>query len=147
MFVLHLNFMTRLVAGTIIEKDGKILMLRRAFEPGKNKLDLAGGLVDKNETPEQAAVREAKEETGFDVKLIAKLGIFDYFDREEKTIHAYIGKIAGGKLASSVEGKPGWIDFNKLKFEKLAFPQQFKQILDAYKKYRKSSATTHSKKL
>jgi ADP-ribose pyrophosphatase YjhB (NUDIX family) len=73
------------IVDTIIEKDKKILMIRWNFEPGKNKLDLPRGYVDRGETIEEAAIREAKEESGFDVELIEKLGTFDFFEREEKT--------------------------------------------------------------
>ncbi|MFH1978121.1 MAG: NUDIX domain-containing protein [Candidatus Aenigmatarchaeota archaeon] len=126
-----------LIVDTIIEKDGKILMLRRNFEPGKGKLDLLGGFVESNETIEKAAVREAKEESGFDVELIEKLAELNYFERDEKTTHAFIGKIIGGKLRASEEGEPLWISFDDLKAEDIAFPMIGK-LLDIYKKYREA---------
>lgn len=120
------------IVDTILQKDGKILMLVRAFNPGKGKLDLLGGFVDKGETIEEAAIREAKEESGFDVKLRSKLGSFDYFDREEKTANVFIGDIVGGEIKNSIEGNLTWKDPKKIKPEHLAFPQLHLKVLQCY---------------
>lgn len=63
--------------GVVIEKDGKVLFQRRA---DNGKWGLIGGLVEMNETYAQAAVREAWEETGLEVKLTGFLGIFHNHD-------------------------------------------------------------------
>ena len=55
------------VACFIRDKEGKLLVVRRAKEPAKGTLDLPGGFVDLFETGEEAARREIKEETGLDV--------------------------------------------------------------------------------
>lgn len=60
-------------AGTIIVRDGKILFQRRA---DNGKWGLIGGLLEMNETYAQAALREAREETGLNVRLDSFLGIF-----------------------------------------------------------------------
>lgn len=48
----------------VIESDGRILALRQLHRRG---LSLPGGLVDRGETPQQAVVREVREETGLEV--------------------------------------------------------------------------------
>lgn len=58
----------------IIYKDGKILLIKRKNPP--HGWALPGGFVDEGETVEQAAVREAKEETGLDVELQALLYVY-----------------------------------------------------------------------
>ena len=63
--------------GVVIEKDGKVLFQRRA---DNGTWGLIGGLVEMNETYAQAAVREAREETGLEVKLTGFLGIFHNHD-------------------------------------------------------------------
>ena len=60
-------------AGAVIVRDGKILFQRRT---DNGKWGLIGGLVEMNETYEQAALREIREETGLEVKLDSFLGIF-----------------------------------------------------------------------
>ena len=60
-------------AGAVIVREGKILFQRRT---DNGKWGLIGGLVEMNETYEQAALREIREETGLEVKLDSFLGIF-----------------------------------------------------------------------
>lgn len=55
------------VAAFIRDKNGDILLCRRAKNPQKGTLDLPGGFVDKNETAEEAIAREIKEELGINV--------------------------------------------------------------------------------
>lgn len=125
------------IVDTVIEENGSILMIRRNFPPNKNKLDLPGGFVDKGETIKEAAIRETKEETGLSVKLIAELTPVDYFDRQEKTSYSFVGRIVGGKIRASEEGKPVWISIDKIKPQDLSFPTQFLPILKYYKTYKK----------
>ena len=58
-----------IVASCIIIKEGKTLLL---MHRKLGKWLYPGGHIDENEVPTQAAVREAKEETGFKVRLISK---------------------------------------------------------------------------
>jgi NADH pyrophosphatase NudC (nudix superfamily) len=52
------------VACIITDKEGKIMLARRAIEPNKGMLDLPGGFVDPMESAEDAVIREIKEELG-----------------------------------------------------------------------------------
>ncbi len=47
----------------LVVKDGKILLVKRAKDPDKDKWGLPGGMVEAGETLEQAAMRELLEET------------------------------------------------------------------------------------
>ena len=60
-------------AGVLIEKDQKILFQKRS---DNGKWGLIGGLLEMNETYEEAAIREAREETGLEIRLTSFLGIF-----------------------------------------------------------------------
>ncbi len=60
-------------AGALIVRDGRILFQRRT---DNGKWGLIGGLLEMNETYEQAALREIREETGLEVRLESFLGIF-----------------------------------------------------------------------
>src|SRR3989338_9209911 len=57
------------VTSIIIEKDKKVLMLQRSNKPFKNYWVLPGGFTGYEETAEQSIIREAKEETGLNVKI------------------------------------------------------------------------------
>ena len=56
-------------SNAIVERAGAVLLLRLNYGPGFGHWALPGGLVENDETTEEAAVRETKEETGFDVAL------------------------------------------------------------------------------
>ena len=64
-------------AGTLIERDGQVLLQRRA---DNGRWGFVGGLLELDETYAEAAVREAKEETGLDVRLTSFLGIYHNHD-------------------------------------------------------------------
>jgi len=57
------------VACFIYDEEGRLLVQRRAKDPGKGTLDLPGGFIDLDETAEAAAIRELKEETNLDIEI------------------------------------------------------------------------------
>ena len=59
----------QIVANAIVERDGTVLLVRLNYGPRDGRWALPGGLVENDETAEQAAVRETAEETGFVVRL------------------------------------------------------------------------------
>ena len=65
-FVYYFNASSATVAFIMNEKD-ELLVCRRAKEPAKGTLDLAGGFVDRFETGEEGVAREVLEETGLEV--------------------------------------------------------------------------------
>jgi ADP-ribose pyrophosphatase YjhB (NUDIX family) len=56
-------------SNAVVERDGAVLLVRLNYGPRDGSWALPGGLVENDETAEQAAVRETKEETGFDIAL------------------------------------------------------------------------------
>ena len=64
------NFFTNssaAVAAIIKDKEGRIMLTKRAFNPWKGKLDFPGGFVDPDESAETALKREIKEELGVEI--------------------------------------------------------------------------------
>jgi ADP-ribose pyrophosphatase YjhB (NUDIX family) len=59
-----------------INKKGKVLVVKRNQEPGKGTWALPGGFIESNEHPEKACLRELKEETGLDGKIIKLVGVY-----------------------------------------------------------------------
>ncbi|MBN1831219.1 MAG: NUDIX hydrolase [Deltaproteobacteria bacterium] len=66
----------------IIEVKGGIVLIRRKNPP--YGWAIPGGFVDYGETLEEAAIREAKEETNLEVKLISQLGAYSKPDRDPR---------------------------------------------------------------
>jgi 8-oxo-dGTP diphosphatase len=91
-------------AATTIIKDGKFLISKRANEPQKGYYDFVGGFLNKGEDPKRGAIRETKEETGLDVKIVKQVGIYidkGYLYQGEKyyvMIVLYLVEIVGGKM-------------------------------------------------
>ncbi|MBN2385524.1 MAG: NUDIX domain-containing protein [Anaerolineales bacterium] len=57
----------RVGVGVLIEKDGQVLLLRRRNVHGAGSWSTPGGHLDFGESPEECAVREAREETGLEI--------------------------------------------------------------------------------
>lgn len=62
----------------------KILLIRRGIEPFKGKWALPGGFLRMDETIEQCALRELKEETSFEQAYMEQFGVFSDIDRDPR---------------------------------------------------------------
>ena len=67
-------------ATLICINNNKILLVKRAFEPAKGCWSLPGGFIELQETPEDAAKRELKEETNLNGKVVKLLGNCSHFN-------------------------------------------------------------------
>jgi len=67
-----------------VAANGNIILLRRAFEPGKGLWTFPGGFVDLGETVQQAAHRETREELDIAIELGRLVGV--YSRAEERTV-------------------------------------------------------------
>ncbi len=65
-----------LTADVVILYNGGVVLVKRKHEPFKGHYALPGGFVEYGERVEEAAIREAKEETGLDVKLLRLVGVY-----------------------------------------------------------------------
>ena len=65
----------KVVAGSLIVKNNKFLLCKRAIEPSYGKWTFPSGYLDKGETPEIGAKREAFEEVNIKIKIERLFGI------------------------------------------------------------------------
>lgn len=86
------------VAGVVIRKDGKYLLVQEKQPKAYKLWNWPAGKVDEGYSIEQTAVKEAKEESGFDVELVRELGIW-HEAAERPVAHAFEANIVGGTLA------------------------------------------------
>ena len=66
------------------EPEPKILLIQRGGEPFKGCWAFPGGFMEMDETTEQCARRELKEETGLEVGEIIQVGAFSKVDRDPR---------------------------------------------------------------
>lgn len=66
------------------KETNEFILIKRKNDPFKNHWALPGGFVDYGETTENAAIREAKEETTMDVSLINLIGVYSNPDRDPR---------------------------------------------------------------
>ena len=66
--------------GAVIRRGEEYVFIKRAADPDKGYWSVPGGLVNIGETVEDAAVREAFEETGLRVKVVKNLGVVNRID-------------------------------------------------------------------
>jgi len=85
------------VAGVVIKRDGKYLLVQEKYEKIYGLWNFPAGRVDVGDTIEETAIKEAKEESGYDVELIRKIDIFQN-SANEAVKHAFEAKIIGGEL-------------------------------------------------
>ena len=69
-------FDPKLSAATIVEIDGRIVMMKRAGDPGRGLWTFPSGFVDRGERVEQAAAREVAEEVGISVDDLELFGVY-----------------------------------------------------------------------
>jgi 8-oxo-dGTP diphosphatase len=101
-FVFYLD--PKVAVGTIIQSErGRIVLVRRAIEPGYGLWVFPGGYVDRGEPLTAAAIREAREESGLDIQLDSLINIYSYPGRAP-VIVVYAATAIGGTLCVDDEG-------------------------------------------
>lgn len=124
----------------IIQRGSDILLIKRKKDPFKNMLALPGGFVNENETVEEAIIREIREETTLEIRLLEILGVYSDPKRDPRkhimTI-VFIGEIKGDK---SIEAKAAddaseiiWLSLELI--EKNTFAFDHKKIINDYKEW------------
>jgi 8-oxo-dGTP diphosphatase len=109
-----------LSACVIIERDGKFLLIDRSDGMGYT---IPGGVVRYKETLEQCVLREAREETGYNVQLQGLVGIYSTLKRDPRfraVAIAYKGSIIDGTEHGSGEGNTTWREPGEV-FGRMAF--------------------------
>ena len=91
-----------LVCGCVLKKDNKYLLVQEKQGKVYGLWNLPAGYVDKGETLQQAAKREAKEEVGYDVE-VGELLLVVHDTAKESVKHAFRGTIIGGDLKIQTE--------------------------------------------
>jgi len=126
----------------VVEENAHFLVV----ELSNKEVVFPGGFMRWRERPDQAAIREGKEETGLLLRTGNVIGYLTYasrqFDRMSTINIIYQGAVVGGTLRSSIEGRPCWLHESELQAR---LNQDNRAILEAYLRYRnrQSQAKAH----
>jgi 8-oxo-dGTP diphosphatase len=91
--------------GGIIVHDGRVVLVKRRFEPLAGQWSIPGGAVEAGETLEACVVREMSEETGFVVEVGPVVEVLDRITRDDEgrvlyhfVLIDYLCRPVGGEL-------------------------------------------------
>lgn len=123
-----------LTTDILIELEGGIVLVKRKYDPFRGKWAIPGGFVEYGEKVEDAAVREAREETNLEVELGDILGVYSEMGRDPRghvvTI-CYRARKVGGDLEASSDAA-GVKVFKEIPWNDLAFDHE--KVLKEYLK-------------
>ncbi len=119
----------------IVQKDNKVLLIRRKFPPFQGFYALPGGFIEEEESEKNAVIREMKEETGLSVEIRKKFGVFDEKGRDPRgytVSNVYVCDVREDSepRASSDAMDAKFVEISKAKDLQLAFDHN--KILDKF---------------
>ncbi len=83
--------------GSVVFNDNKVLIIKHKY----GHISFPKGHVEGNETEEETAIREVKEETGIDIEITSNKKYYVQYENDNNSIEKvtyFIGKMIGGKL-------------------------------------------------
>ncbi|MBS3815109.1 MAG: NUDIX hydrolase [Hadesarchaea archaeon] len=112
-----------LAVDIIINLNDKLVLIKRKNEPYKGEWALPGGFVKEGEIVEEAARREAREETGLKIKINKLVGVYSKPDRDPRghiVSICFEGEKIGGELESATDAEDVKV-FKEIPWNRLAF--------------------------
>ena len=132
-FIFYLD--PKVAVGTLVRGPKGFLLLKRAIKPGYGKWVFPGGYVDRWETVEQAAVREAREEAGIDIRLGNLINIYSYARRGIVLI-SYEAEAGPGEAKINLESLDlMWSAPDEIPWNDLAFPSTRSTFRDYFRSH------------
>ncbi len=100
------------VVAAIIEKDGKVLATQRGYGDTAGGWEFPGGKIEPGETPEEALVREIREELEARIVIDRYIVTVDHgYEQFHLTMHCYLAHLMEGESISLTEHSAArWVD-------------------------------------
>ena len=107
----------------LLSDHGRVLLIRRAVDPGRGLWALPAGFVEVDELPHEAATREALEETGLHVEIGDLLRIRRMANPDKPgLLLTYSGRVLAGDLQANDDvSEARWFGVHELPWDELAF--------------------------
>ena len=103
------------VAAAIIRKDDRIFATQRGYGPYKDGWEFPGGKIEPGETPEQALMREIREELDTDILVGEKLVQVEYdYPDFHLSMGCYLCTIRAGNLILKEHESAKWLRMDEL---------------------------------
>jgi 8-oxo-dGTP diphosphatase len=133
---------TSIVAGVVLKRDGKFLLVQEKLPKAYKLWNLPAGKVEEGYSIEETAIKEAKEESGFDCKLIKLIDIYQE-DAERPVRHAFFAEITGGSLQipedEILDAK--WLSLEEIRDMSKSKSLRGEWVLDCIEKLENSSSS------
>ncbi|HVR23041.1 MAG TPA: NUDIX hydrolase [Candidatus Polarisedimenticolia bacterium] len=108
--------------GAIIIEDARVVLVKRLHPPLQAEWSIPGGVLEVGELVREAAIREAREETGLTVEPGELLGVYDRIlrDLEQRVQYHYVlidflcRRVAGSLAAASDAAEVRWFSREEL---------------------------------
>ena len=115
---------TQLTTLLLILKNKQILLAEKKRGFGVGKFNGIGGKVEKDETIEDAMIREAQEEIGVtptDFTKMATITFDEWINDEEKQVimSVFVAQNYVGKIVETDEMRPKWFNLNDIPYDKM----------------------------
>ncbi len=131
------NTIITATASVILQRENKIMLVQEDKEQSKNLWNFPGGRFEKHESVFNCAIREALEETGYDIELTALLGIYKYvtYKKYDLIRFVFLAKIISEQKnywTHEIKAHQ-WIsieEINQLKDEELLAPNSIRAIIN-----------------
>lgn len=112
----------KIVVGSVVRHEGRILMVKRAIEPRRGFWTLPAGYLELNETPEEGARREAMEEATATIELTRLLAVYSV-PRISQVQLIFRARLADPSIAPGPESVAvRLVEPAEIPWDELAFP-------------------------
>ena len=122
--------------GVVVALEGKVVLVRRRYEPRAGCWALPAGFMELGESAEDAAIRECHEETGLLVRVDHLLGVYSYGEGQRTgLLIIYAATATGGELVAADDAT----EAGAFALDALPTPMAFPTHLQAIDRWRRET--------